>query len=110
MATYTKTGSGAAAGITAATATDVVEQTGAATLTANAQAYALKVDSGAVITATGKTLTLTVTRAEAKTLPDGQAGGAWSFDWKDDAGKVISVERRTGPLAKTMHVEVPDLK
>jgi autotransporter-associated beta strand protein len=58
VATYTKTGSGAAAGITAATATDVVEQTGAATLTANAQAYALKVDSGAVITATGKTLTL----------------------------------------------------
>ena len=58
VATYTQTGSGASGGIRVATATDVVEQTGNATLGANAQAYALKLDSGAVITATGRTLTL----------------------------------------------------
>lgn len=58
VATYSKTGSGAAGGINAATATDVVEQTGNGTLTTNKSAYALKVDSGAVITATGMTLTL----------------------------------------------------
>lgn len=58
VATYTKTGSGAAGGITVAGATDVVEQTAAGTLTADVHAYALKVDSGAVITATGHTLTL----------------------------------------------------
>jgi autotransporter-associated beta strand protein len=58
VATYSRTGSGAAGGITVATATDVVEQTGSGTLVGNAQAYALKLDSGAVITATGKTLTL----------------------------------------------------
>jgi autotransporter-associated beta strand protein len=58
VATYSKIGSGTTGGVTVATATDVVEQTGNAMLTANAQAYALKVDSGAVITATGKTLTL----------------------------------------------------
>jgi autotransporter-associated beta strand protein len=58
VAAYSKTGSGTTGGVTVATATDVVEQTGNATLTANAQAYALKVDSGAVITATGTTLTL----------------------------------------------------
>jgi autotransporter-associated beta strand protein len=58
VATYGKTGSGTTGGIAAAAATDVVEQTGNATLTANAQAYALKVDAGAVIIATGNTITL----------------------------------------------------
>jgi fibronectin-binding autotransporter adhesin len=57
-ATYTKTGSGSSGGIRVATSTDTVEQTGNASLAANAQAYALKVDSGATITATGFTLTL----------------------------------------------------
>ena len=58
VATYSKTGQGAAAGIAVAAATDVVEQTGAGTLAADTHAYALKVDSGAIITATGRTLTL----------------------------------------------------
>jgi autotransporter-associated beta strand protein len=57
VAAYSKTGLGSA-GINASTATDVVEQTGASTLTAGKSAYALKLDSGAVITATGQTLTL----------------------------------------------------
>jgi fibronectin-binding autotransporter adhesin len=57
-ATYTKSGSGSSGGIRVATASDIVEQTGNATLAANAQAYALKVDSGATITATGFTITL----------------------------------------------------
>ncbi len=59
-ATYSKTGTGTSAGLAVASATDVVEETtGTTTLTGNAQAYALKVDSGATITlASGKTLTL----------------------------------------------------
>jgi autotransporter-associated beta strand protein len=57
-ATYTKVGSGSTGGIRAAGATDIVEQNGNGTLAANAQAYALKVDSGATITATGFTITL----------------------------------------------------
>jgi fibronectin-binding autotransporter adhesin len=58
IATYTDTGAGTTGGITTATSGSVVEQTGNATLTANAQAYALKVDNGATITATGHTITL----------------------------------------------------
>jgi fibronectin-binding autotransporter adhesin len=57
-ATYSQKGSGSSGGIRVASATDTVEQTGNATLAANAQAYALKVDSGATITATGFTITL----------------------------------------------------
>ncbi len=57
VATYTKTGAGAAAGITVATASDVVEQTGNATLTANAQAFALNTE-GKTINLGSKTLTL----------------------------------------------------
>ncbi len=60
-AAYSKTGSGSSAGIRVATSTDVVEQTNTTAntiLAANAQAYALKVDSGATITATGFTITL----------------------------------------------------
>ncbi|WP_163460265.1 hypothetical protein, partial [Escherichia coli] len=44
VATYTKVGSGGSGGIRLATASDIVEQTGNATLSANASAYALKVD------------------------------------------------------------------
>ena len=44
--------------VVGAAATDTVEQTAKVTLTAAAQAYALKVDSGDTITATGQTLTL----------------------------------------------------
>ncbi|WP_163276998.1 hypothetical protein, partial [Klebsiella aerogenes] len=54
----TKVGSGGSGGIRLATASDIVEQTGNATLSANASAYALKVDSGAAITATGYVITL----------------------------------------------------
>ncbi|MGO4686107.1 autotransporter domain-containing protein [Hyphomicrobium sp. 2TAF46] len=57
-ATYTQVGSGSSSGIRAATASDIVEQTGNATLAKNAAAYALKVDSGNTITATGFTITL----------------------------------------------------
>ena len=55
---YTDTGSGSSGGIRTATGTSIVDQTGNATLAANAQAYALKVNDGAVITATGFTITL----------------------------------------------------
>jgi autotransporter-associated beta strand protein len=58
IATYTDTGSGTTGGITTATGSSVVEQTGNATLAANAQAFALKVDNGVTITATGHTITL----------------------------------------------------
>lgn len=57
-ATYTKVGSGGSGGIRVAGSADIVEQTGNATLAASAQAYALKVDSGFTITATGQTLSL----------------------------------------------------
>ncbi len=59
-ATYTDTGSGASGGITTATSTSVVDQTttNSTTLSGNAQAYALKINDGAVITATGHTITL----------------------------------------------------
>ena len=56
--TYTDTGSGSTGGIRTANSTSVVDQTGNATLAANAAAYALKVNDGAVITATGFTITL----------------------------------------------------
>ncbi len=56
-ATYTKIGSGSSGGIRAATANDIVEQTGNATLSANAAAYALKIDSGYTITAGNGTTT-----------------------------------------------------
>jgi autotransporter-associated beta strand protein len=58
VATYTKVGSGSSGGIRVAGSTDIVEQTGNATLAGPAQAYALKIDNGATITATGQTLTL----------------------------------------------------
>ena len=57
-ATYTDSGSGSSGGIRTATATSIVDQTGNATLAADAQAYALKVNDGSVITATGFTITL----------------------------------------------------
>jgi autotransporter-associated beta strand protein len=44
--------------IVGASSTDIVQQSGNATLAANAQAYALLVNSGVTITATGHTLTL----------------------------------------------------
>jgi fibronectin-binding autotransporter adhesin len=56
--TYTDTGSGSTGGIRTATSTSIVDQTGNGTLAANAAAYALKVNDGAVITATGFTITL----------------------------------------------------
>jgi fibronectin-binding autotransporter adhesin len=56
--TYTDTGSGSTGGIRTATSSSIVDQTGNATLSKNAQAYALKVNDGAVITATGFTITL----------------------------------------------------
>jgi autotransporter-associated beta strand protein len=58
IATYTDTGSGSTGGIRTATSTSIVDQSGNGTLSANAQAYALKVNDGAVITATGHTITL----------------------------------------------------
>jgi fibronectin-binding autotransporter adhesin len=56
--TYSDTGSGSTGGIRTATSTSIVDQTGNATLSENAEAYALKVNDGAVITATGFTITL----------------------------------------------------
>ncbi len=44
--------------IATASGTSIVEQTGNATLAANASAYALKIDSGSAVTATGFTITL----------------------------------------------------
>jgi fibronectin-binding autotransporter adhesin len=58
---YTDSGSGSSGGIRTATSTSIVDQTGNATLNANAQAYALKVNDGSVITAnTGGTFTITL--------------------------------------------------
>ena len=57
-AAYTKSGSSSSTGIRASAATDIVEETGSTALSANAQAFALKIDSGFTITATGYTLTL----------------------------------------------------
>jgi fibronectin-binding autotransporter adhesin len=57
-ATYTDIGSGSTGGISTATSTSIVDQTGKATLTQNAVAYALKVNDGEVITATGFSITL----------------------------------------------------
>ena len=55
---YSQTGSGSTGGIRVAGSSDVVNQTGNATLAQNAQAFALTVNSGATITATGYTVTL----------------------------------------------------
>jgi len=55
---YSDSGSGSTGGIRTATSTSTVDQTGNGTLSANASAYALKVNDGAVITATGHTITL----------------------------------------------------
>ena len=81
-ATYTKTGSGASGGIRAAGATDIVEQNGNATLAANASAYALKLDNGFTITATGYTITLGNGSGQAGLILEGAAaitGGTLAF-------------------------------
>lgn len=56
--TYSDSGKGASGGISTATSTSTVDQTGNATLAANASAYALKINDAAVITATGFTIVL----------------------------------------------------
>jgi fibronectin-binding autotransporter adhesin len=81
--TYTDTGSGSSGGIRTATNTSIVDQTGNATLAANAQAYALKVNDGAVITATGFTITLGDGTDPAGLIMDGGSaainGGTLAF-------------------------------
>ncbi|HXC29440.1 MAG TPA: ParB-like protein, partial [Stellaceae bacterium] len=83
--TYTDTGSGSMGGIRTATSTSIVDQTGNATLAANAAAYALKVNDGAVITATGFTITIgdgTAADAAGLILGGGSAaitGGTLAF-------------------------------
>jgi fibronectin-binding autotransporter adhesin len=81
--TYTDSGSGSTGGIRTATSTSIVEQTGNATLAANAQAYALKVDDGKVITATGFTITLGDGTDPAGLIMDGGSaaitGGTLAF-------------------------------
>ncbi len=57
-ATASQTGGGSTGGIRVSSATDTVSQTSSATLAVAARAYALTVNSGVTITATGQTLTL----------------------------------------------------
>jgi autotransporter-associated beta strand protein len=82
-ATYTDTGSGSSGGIRTATSSSVVDQTGNGTLAANAQAYALKINNGAVITATGHTITLGDGTDPAGLIMDGGSaaitGGTLAF-------------------------------
>jgi autotransporter-associated beta strand protein len=75
VATYTQSGSGSSGGIRVASSTDIVNQTGNATLAANANAFALKVDDGAVITATGHTLTIGDGTDPAGLIMDGGGAG-----------------------------------
>jgi hypothetical protein len=58
---------------------------------------------------TNQRLTLTVTRAETKTPADGQEVEVWTFDWKDEAGTVVSLGHARGSRSKSIHVSVPGL-
>jgi autotransporter-associated beta strand protein len=84
-ATYTDTGSGSGSGISTATSRDIVDQntTNSTTLTADAYAYALKVNDAAVITATGHTITLGDGTDPAGLIMDGGSaaitGGTLAF-------------------------------
>jgi hypothetical protein len=74
----------------------------------------LKVDHGAGqiivnVKPTGQKLTLTVTKVEPMTLPDGQVGNKWTFDWKDETGKGVWLGHGTGRRDKTIHLAVPGL-
>jgi len=67
-------------------------------------------DGGQVIVnvkATNKTLTFALTKVEAKTLSDGQAGQEWVFEWKDQDGKVLALGHGSGSPSKSIHVDVP---
>ena len=56
-----------------------------------------------------RTLTLNVTKVESKTLPSGQVGQEWGYEWKDPAGKVIVAGRGMGQTDKSFHIQVPGL-
>jgi autotransporter-associated beta strand protein len=58
VATYGTTGSNSTSGIRASTSSETAEENGNTTLSAAAAAYALKVDNGVKITATGQSITL----------------------------------------------------
>jgi fibronectin-binding autotransporter adhesin len=73
--TYSDSGSGSSGGIRTATSTSTVDQIGNATLSANAAAYALKINDGDVITATGHTITLGDGTDPAGLIVDGGSAG-----------------------------------
>jgi autotransporter-associated beta strand protein len=102
VATYTQTGAGASGGIRVATATDVVEQTGNATLAANAQAYALKLDSGAVITATGETLTLGNGTEPAGLILGGSSAAITGGTLQFNGSEAVIVVRGTTVVSSTL--------
>ncbi len=56
-----------------------------------------------------RALTLNVIKVETKTLPSGQVGQEWGYEWKDPAGNVLAYGRGMGQTGKTVHVEVPGL-
>lgn len=80
--TYNDIGSGSTGGIRTATSTSIVDQNGNGTLAANAQAYALRIDNGKTITATGFTITLGDGTDGAGLIMEGTAaitGGTLAF-------------------------------
>ena len=104
-ATYTDSGSGSSGGIRTATATSIVDQTGNATLAANAQAYALKVNDGSVITATGFTITLGNGTNPAGLIMDGGSaainGGTLQFNGSEAVIYAKGTSYITSTLAGT---------
>lgn len=82
VATYGTTGGNSTSGIRVSTSTETAAESGSTTLSANAQAYALKVDNGVTITATGHSLTLGDGTDPAGLIMEGSAaitGGTLAF-------------------------------
>jgi autotransporter-associated beta strand protein len=82
VATYTASGGSGTKGISVATSTSIVDETGSYTLAANAQAYALRIDNGKTITASGFTITLGDGTDPAGLILEGSAaitGGTLAF-------------------------------
>jgi autotransporter-associated beta strand protein len=82
VATYGTTGGNSTSGIRVSTSTETAAESGSTTLSANAQAYALKVDNGVTITATGHSLTLGDGTDPAGLIMEGGAaitGGTLAF-------------------------------
>ncbi len=74
----------------------------------------LQVDHGTgqllvMIKPTNQTLTFALTRVEAKTFPDGQAGEEWGYEWKDPAGRVVALGHDQSSPTKKIRIPVPGL-